>query len=57
MTECYVFYLVSVINDPIYTYYDIKHAIMMLCYVCMLCVRCYSPELAAHPLATIFLDR
>ena len=54
MTECYVFYLVSVINDPIYMYYDIEHAIMTLCDVCTLCVRCYSPEFVAHTLATIF---
>ena len=49
----YDLYLISVINDLVYLYYDIKHATMMLCDVCTLCVRCYSPEFAAHPLATI----
>ena len=50
----YDLYLMPVINDLVYLYYDIKHATMMLCDVCTLCVRCYSPEFAAHPLATIF---
>ena len=56
MIKCYVFYLVSVMNDPAYMYYFVKHAFMILYDVYMLCVRCYSPEFAAHTLATIFLD-
>ena len=40
-----------------YMSYDIKHAMMMIYdvwMIYMLCVRCYSREYAAHPLATIF---